>query len=259
MRSMLLATILLAILPVCAHAGDSDQPVTWSPGCLAKVYLCGSIDTREYPSPDFDKVDPAKLWPDQKLPEGPAETIQLTTLPEVEPPALKDYLKQNELQSNVLMPQSRSLSSRVHFYAIEFEGYLFAGDAGIYTITVQSDDPVEVFVEGRPVAKQEAWADPRLRFTGQRGDSFTQEFCTSSLLKPTTFSCQGAFRCSPNRYYHVAIIARQLWLPISPAWFNGADKLIPSRNLNRGAVFKAMLNRPDGTTGPIPLQLPKVK
>lgn len=249
---------LLLILAMCVHAADNGKPVTWSPGCLAKVYLCGSIDTKEYPSPDFKDVDPAKLWPDKKLSEGAAETLRLNALPEVEPPSLKDYLKQDGLQSNVLLPQSKALAAGVHFYTVEFEGYLFTSDAGVYTITVQSDDPVEVYVEGRLVANQESWADPKMMFTGQFGDSFALEFCTSPLLKPTVSSRQGAIRCSPNRYYHVSVIARQLWLPISPAWLNGAPKFIPSRNLNRGAFFKATLNRPDGTTGPIPLQLPKV-
>jgi hypothetical protein len=145
-----------------------------------------------------------------------------------------------------------------NFYAVEFEGYLQTTASGIHTIGIISDDPVELFVEGKSILKSDTAASP-IAGPSQRAE--TQYWEKDKLedqptLAASTTASQGSFNVSPNKWYHVVILAKQRWYPASAQNHYGN---VYTSDLNRGAVFRATLTTPDMKSGPLLLQLPVVK
>lgn len=243
--------VLSLILAGSVLAADGDPVVTWTPGCLAKIYVCGKAEVAE--GRDI-KTGPA--WPIKSLPDSPAETLMLQNIPAVEPPAPSEMFAKN-IPANYLLPKSKLLTGGVNFYAVEFEGYYLAPIDGIYTFSVESDDPVTIFVEGKQVAINEFAANPSLGRKSTDADWWHKDLLNDPQVKIETALTQGSVRMSPNRYYHVVILNMQQWYSVTRERYNGV--LIMARDFNRGAFFKAFINTPDGKTSSLSLSLPQVK
>lgn len=244
--------ILCALLAASAWAADGDQVVTWSPGCLAKIYVCGKAEVAE-----GRDVRPGPSWPIKALPDSPAETQMLTALPAVDfPPGPDVFAKM--LPPPYLVTKSKVLTGGVNFYAVEFEGYFLSTSEGTYTFSAETDDPVEIYLEGNAVAKHDFSANPNYGKKSRRGDDWWhKDWMLDPGLKPETAVAQGSVRLAPNRYYHVVLLNRQQWYPATGERSN--DQHMLARDFNRGAFFKAFVNTPDGKTAPLALALPQVR
>ena len=250
---------MIRILFFCVIFGSvvAEEQVQFQPGVLAKVYAIGTYPQDAKLTWNEMKPD-VPGWPIKELPDAPVEVMRLKELPIVEATSMKDIAAKGE-PSRLVTSKSGVLRG-CNFYAVEFEGYLQSTTDGISTFGITSDDPVEVFVEGKRILSQEFSASP---ITGPTfRDRETANWPTESLddprLVPSLATAQGSVRLSPNKYYHVVIVVRQRWLPAARA-FNDNPVWIRTVDLNRGAVFRATLCGPDGKTGPLPLHLPVTK
>lgn len=250
MRHVLLALGCCATLA----GGDADTVVTWVPGCLAKIYVCGTAEIR-----DGKEVKAGPAWPIKALPDSPAEVLLLTSVPTVEPPSAVELFTKSA-PTNVLLSKSKTIPG-VNFYAVEFEGYLLAPIEGVYAVAAASDDPLEIYVEGKLIAKGDSSADPNQgrMFSSDRTDAVSIDQVKG--VDPPTIAMhavQGSVKLAPNRYYHVSVVNRQQWFPASK-YFNGTYNTYLSRDMNRGACFKAWMTTPDNKTAPLQLHLPQAK
>lgn len=232
---------LLALsLALPLYAADE---VTYEPGCLAKIYVIGRVMGDANELPDGSDKENLKLWPIVSLPDSPAETLRLNGLPAVTAvPADAN----NGGHPNALVRSRTGILRDANYYAVEFEGWFKADQDGVYTISVQSDDPVEIYVEGKSVAKS----------------TFTADWTRKSYTLPAqSGSGQGSMKLAKDRWYHTAIIAKQRWgrsyLNADYPWNQKVGiEMREGVNSNRGASFKAFLNTPDGVTTPLALMLP---
>ncbi len=202
-----------------AGAVMAEDAVTYEPGCTAKIYVIGRHNEHE-------KKENDKLWPIKALPDAPSETIRLPGGPNIETDPSD---KTNNGYPNYLVRSKLGLLKDVNYYAVEFEGWVQAKADGVYTISTQSDDPVEIFMEGKPVLRSDFFANWESR----------------SLNELET--AQGSVKLSVNKWYHVAVISRQRWCRSDG---NG------SWNTNRGAHLKVWMATPGGQASIIPLCLP---
>jgi hypothetical protein len=231
---------ILSLLAVAVPLTAAE--VTYEPGCLAKIYVVGRVvgDANEVP-PGTDK-DNQKLWPITALPDSPAETLKLSALPAVDVVASDPN---NGGNPNTLVRSRSGILRDVNYYAVEFEGWFKAEQDGIYTLSVQSDDPVEVYVEGKAILRSTFVAD------------WTR---TSYELPLQSGSAQGSMKLAKDRWYHVALIAKQRWAKslVHSGWRGHQREREWNENVNsnRGASFKAFLNPPTGSTMPLALSLP---
>ncbi len=245
----------LLVLGCCTllAAGDADPVVTWVPGCLAKVYACGTAEVG-----NGQEVKPGAGWPIKALPDSPGEVLLLPAVPTVESPTAVDLFIKTA-PTNVLLPKSKMLAG-VNFYAVEFEGYYLAASEGVYAIAAASDDPLEIYVEGKLIAKDETFADPNKgRMYHERDWVKTEVIKGTDPPTMATHALHGSVKLSPNRYYHVVIVNRQQWYPASRVYLAGSTDSYFARDLNRGAYFKAWATTPDNKTTPLQLYLPQAK
>lgn len=254
----------LALVALLAVNVIAEETVAFQPGLLAKIYVCGKYPEESIADWDKIKLDVAD-WPIKALPDAPAEIQRLRELPEVEPTSLEAIFTKRA-DPNYLVPTKSGIMRGVNFYAVEFEGYYFAAQEGLYTVTVTSDDPVDVFIEGKLVLRSEFAANPI------EGPTNRLDRClwNSPWNKMPPFGSiatkQATFRCSPNRYYHVLLVCRQRWYAASRRSASGGENPNPEWNygvttcdLNRGAVLKVVLATPDNKSGPMALQLPVLR
>ena len=261
MRLLILATAL--VCPIALHA----EAVSFSPGCLAKVYVIGNFP----PDPEAKKDSPLAqvserqmkgLWPITVLPDGPVEILRLPNLPTVTATPLSKICLASE-PPNHLVESKTGILSNVNVYAVEFEGYFQAPKDGVYTFGAISDDPVEIYIEGNKVAESTFAADisdgPRY---GKRTDDFVSDVdVKADRALGTTASAQGSVKLAPGRWYAVSVLTRQRWM----AAYHHHDSLgfnqpvWSSRDANRGACLAVTVTTPDGASGPLKLSLPNVK
>ncbi len=244
--------ILIACSLVVLSAADTDATVSWAPGCLAKIYLCGKAEV-----PEGNEVRAGSAWPIKALPDAPAEVLQLPNLPQVDAPPASDLANKGTESNPLVVSKKRVLDLSTNFYAVEFEGYYLSTTDGVYTIAVTSDDPVELFVEGKSLLKSDVSANPNLGRVGQYGDYWAADKLNSPNLLPETTAVQASLRLAPNRYYHVVVLARQQWYRTSKLTYGNHP--FNARDLNRGAVLRSTICTPDGKTAPLSLFLPTAK
>jgi PA14 domain len=260
MRFFLLAAFL--VTPIALHA----ESVSFSPGCLAKIYVIGNFPL----DPEAKKKSPLMavtekqmkgLWPIVTLPDGPVEILRLPQMPTVAALPISKLCLESE-QPNHLVESKTGILTNVNVYAVEFEGYFLAAKEGIYTFGAISDDPVEIYVEGNKIAESTFAADlsdgPRI---GDNAEDLVNEVdVKANRVVGTTSSTQGSVKLAPGRWYAVTIVARQRWMAAyhfsrridgSPYW--------SSRDANRGACLAVTASGPDGMSGPLKLSLPNVK
>ena len=236
----------------------AEEQVQFQPGVLAKVYAIGTYPLTAKLTWNEMKPD-VPGWPIKELPDAPVEVMRLKELPIVEATSMKDIAAKGE--TSRLVTTKSGVLRGCNFYAVEFEGYLQSTIDGISTIGITSDDPVDVYIEGKRIINLEFSASP---ITGPTfKESEATNWPTASLddprLVPAVATAQGSVRLSPNKFYHVLIVARQRWFPAARGINSFSDNWIRTVDLNRGAVFRATLCGPDGKTGPLPLQLPVTK
>lgn len=205
------------LLFFCGVAGfTADEPVTYEPGCLAKIYVIGM-------SNDYNDK---RFWPIQAVPDTPSEVIRLREGPNIE--GGRD--PENNSLPNRLITSKIGILNEVNFYVVEYEGWLGCKNEGIYTLSAQTDDPIEIFVEGRSVIKTDHAAE--INNASERDISISQ----------------ASIKLGGSRYYHVSILAKQRWYKIK---FNGDQP-----HYNAGAHLKVWLASPSGKPAIIPLCLP---
>ena len=208
--------LIPCFLLLCGVAGfAADEPVTYESGCLAKIYVIGKSN-----DPD-DK----RFWPVQAIPDTPGEVIRLREGPNIE---AKGVDPENENQPNRLVSSKIGLLSQVNFYVVEYEGWVGTKAEGVYTLSAQLDDPVEIFIEGRSVLK--------LDFSSNINDGSKQ-----------ISTAQVSVKLAASKYYHVSIVAKQRW------WVGDGN---PNNCFSRGAHLKIWLANPAGKPSLIPLCLP---
>ena len=246
------ALILLSLTLVQLGAVENDATVSWVPGCTAKIYLCGKAEV-----PEGNEVRAGSAWPIRALPDAPAEVLQLPNLPQVDAPPASDLANKSAESNPLVVSKKRVLDLSTNFYAVEFEGYYLSMAEGVYTIAVNSDDPVELFVEGKSLLKSDFSANPNLGRVGQSNDGWQSDKLANPNLLPETVSVQASLRLAPNRYYHVVLLARQQWYRTSKLVYSGYPFF--SRDLNRCAVLRTTICAPDGKTTPLSLSLPVAK
>ena len=237
----------------------AEETVVFQPGCLAKIYVCGKYaDKNELTWEKFK--DDVPEWPIKVLPDAPVEVLKLKELPIVDATPLHKIWDQKIKAVPSYLVQSKSDVLRgVNFYAVEFEGYLQTAVAGIHTIGIVSDDPVEVFVEGKSILKSDISASP-IDGPSKNGNERMwpeKEMEDQPTLAASVTASQGSFNVSPNKWYHVVILAKQRWYRASTSKnFNSTPY---TTDINRGAVFRATLTTPDMKSGWLVLQLPVIK
>jgi hypothetical protein len=252
----LLRTCTLVLISAATLQMLAEETVVFQPGCLAKIYVCGKYPDKYELTHDKFKDDVPE-WPIKVLPDAPAEVLKLKELPVAEATPLSKIWDKTKAEPSRLVQSKADVLRGANFYAVEFEGYLQATVAGVHTIGIVSDDPVEVFVEGKSVLKFDFCASP---IDGPRQNGSMQwdarQLEDQPALIAATMASQGSFSVSPNKWYHVVILAKQRWYP---ATRSGDNNGIFTSDLNRGAVFRATLTTPDMKSGPLLLQLPVVK
>ena len=237
----------------------AEDQIQFQPGVLAKIYAVGVYPQDAKLTWNEMKAD-VPGWPIKELPDAPVEVLRLKELPTVEATSLKDIAAKGE--PTRLVTSKSGVLRGCNFYAVEFEGYLQSTIDGVSTIGITSDDPVEVFVEGKRILNSDFSASPVRGPSAKESERsfWPVESLDNPILVPDVATAQGTFRLSPNKFYHVLIVARQRWFQAARAIQpNGMNNWIRTVDLNRGAVFRATLCGPDGKTGPLPLQLPVTK
>ena len=253
LRACTLVLISAATLQMLA-----EETVVFQPGCLAKIYVCGKYSDKYELTHDKFKDDVPE-WPIKVLPDAPVEVLKLKELPVVDATPLSKIWDKTKAEPSRLVESKAGVLRGANFYAVEFEGYLQATGAGVHTIGIVSDDPVEVFVEGKSILKSDISASP---IDGPSKKDENKCWPISELedqpaLVATVTASQGSFNVSPNKWYHVVILAKQRWYRASASMPYGG--MCFTTDLNRGAVFRATLTTPDMKSGPLLLQLPVVK
>lgn len=209
------------LILLTAGAVMAEDTVTYEPGCTAKIYVIGRFEK--------DQKENDKLWPIKALPDAPSETVRLTGGPNVETnPSDKTN---NNGHPNYLVRSKLGLLNDVNYYAVELEGWVQAKTDGVYTISLQSDDPVEIFMEGKSIVRSEFIANWDSEIANELG------------------TAQGSVKLTASKWYHVSIIARQ-------RWFRFETYYSQIRNTNRGAHLKVWMATPGGQAAIIPLCLP---
>lgn len=258
-----LPLIVVLACPFALHA----EAVTFSPGCLAKIYVIGNF----LPDPDAGNSPPLAvvtekqmkgLWPINTLPDGPMEVLRLPNIPIVAAPVASNVCYGLE-EPNHLIESKTGILNNVNVYAVEFEGYFLASKEGLYTFGALSDDPFEIYVEGNKVAESSFAANmsegPR---SGNRPDDAVID---GDLKKDDSFPCssnsaQGTTKLAPGRWYAVSILARQRWMAAyhNPIYIHDVGGR-NARDVNRGACLTVTVSDPNGVSGPLKLSLPNVK
>jgi hypothetical protein len=253
----LLRACTLVLLSAATAQMLAEETVVFQPGCLAKIYVCGKYsDNYELKQTKFK--DDVPEWPIKVLPDAPVEVLKLKELPVVEATPLAKIWGKNKAVPSRLVESKADVLRGANFYAVEFEGYLQATVAGIHTIGIVSDDPIEVFVEGKSILKSDISVSP-IEGPSKNGDDKLwpgNELEDQPALVASVTASQGSFSVSPNKWYHVIILAKQRWYPATRATHY---ENVFTTDLNRGAVFRATLTTPDMKSGPLFLQLPVVK
>ncbi len=234
----------------------TEEQVQFQPGVLAKIYAVGRYPQEAKLAWNEVKAD-VPGWPIKELPDAPVEVLRLKELPVVEATSMTDIAAKGE--PSRLVTSKLGVLRGCNFYAVEFEGYLQSTTEGISTIGVTSDDPVDVYVEGKRILSSGFSASPITGPTFKENETanWPKDSLDDQRLVPSVATAQGSIRLSPNKFYHVLIVARQRWFPAARA--NDGSSWIRTVDINRGAVFRVSLCGPDGKTGPLSLQLPVTK
>ena len=253
-------SFLILIFGMAALAAE-DQ-VQFQPGVLAKIYACGSFTG----TITFNAMtDTSGNWPIKNLPDSPGEIQRLREFPIVEATSLK-RLNSGSLPSYLVTPKT-SILRDINYYAIEFEGYFLAPLDGVYTLVVNSDDPIDLFIEAKSVLKSEYSVSPIIGPTldgAELRSPHTENLAYDSWVNEKDFensrivasaaTLQASVRLSPNKYYHTVVVCRQRWFPAMG--LSDGYKNCRTSSLNRGAVLKIVVVNPDGKSGALSLQLP---
>ena len=218
----ILAISFMSLLIGSLSAADA---VTYTPGCMAKIYVIGRAPNPGSP----DSPDNKQMWPIRALPDTPSETLHLSGGPDIETNPADSA---NKGFPNYLVRSELGILNGVHFYAVEFEGWVLAKVDGIYTISTQSDDPVEVFIEGKAMIRSDFTANPLSCSANELGTG------------------QCSVKLAGGKWYHVSIIARQQWWGTAQSYNGGVNKT------NCGAHLKVWLAMPGGEASIIPLCWP---
>lgn len=250
--------IFLSVILACTLA-QAEEQVQFQPGVLAKIYACGAYTgTMDWQNMS---VDTSNAWPIKALPDAPGEVQRLREFPTIEATPLTEMAK-GVPASKLVKPKTNILTG-INYYAVEFEGYLLADMEGVYTLVVTSDDPVQIFIEGKSILNDFFEANPILlgvKYNGGPNEVPDAEV-NNPLIIPSVNTSQASFKLSPNKYYQMTVICRQRWLAASGDKSfvkNGYANAFFMCNLNRGAVLRVTLTTPDGKSAPLSLQLPVV-
>ena len=194
---------ILSLLCLCCLGLAAEDQVQFQPGVLAKVYACGAFSGKLWWQ---EYKDTSNLWPIDKLPDSPGEILRLKELPIVDATPLPQLAKDG-IPSYLVNPKTGILRG-VNFYAVEFEGYFSAPIEGVYTLVITSDDPIEVFIEGKSVCKSDYAADPIYgpTLTGQdrggnpNGSVVAVDQGADPRLKAYSATIQASLRLAPNKW-----------------------------------------------------------
>jgi PA14 domain len=240
--------------PIALHA----EAVTFSPGCLAKIYVIGEFKMERKTLDGVSTAELNGLWPITTLPDAPAETQRLPSFPAIKATPLNKIVYENA-DPNYLVNSKAGVLKNVNIYAVEFEGYFQSPVEGIYTFTITADDPTELFIEGNKITATQQVANlsdgPR-RISNVDYDWVSADAVKTNLVDITTETVQGSAKLAPGRWYAVTVVARQLWMHPYRNTYNNAWA---SRDVNRGAYLTINVNDPTGKSAPLQLSLPNVK
>jgi PA14 domain len=249
----LATTCAIFCSPIALHA----EAVTFSPGCLAKIYVIGQFKMERKTLDGVSTAELNGLWPITTLPDAPAETLRLPAFPAIKATPLSKIIYENA-EPNYLVTSKAGVLKNVNIYAVEFEGYFQSPVEGIYTFTVTADDPTELFIEGNKIAatEQTAKLSDGPRRNSRDDDWVSADATKNNLVDTSTDTVQASVKMAPGRWYAVTIVARQLWM--SP-YRNFSSSGGSSRDINRGAHLTINVSDPIGKSAPLQLSLPNVK
>lgn len=254
MRHLPLLAVLCAT-PIALHA----EAVTFSPGCLAKIYVIGQFKLERKTLDGVSQVEMNGLWPITTLPDAPAEIQRLPAFPAIRATPLNKIIFEGA-EPNYLVNSKAGVLKDVNMYVVEFDGYFQSPVEGVYTFTMTTDDPTEFYLEGNKIVATEAMADlsDGPRFNNADNDRVPTDAIKNNKLDIVTQSVQGSARLAPGRWYAVSVIGRQRWMaPLRH--YNSSYQYSYSRDVNRGAHLTINVNDPAGKSAPLQLALPNVK